>query len=137
MSFLDDIFRKPGALSLYGQLAIYINGSLLTETTSISISRSMETQDIHLVGGGFQGILTSTPVVTVEVKSATPSTSFELDPGRFMKSNAQINFTISNSGSNTIQFKGFIIEDNFESAVNSNSTLSFKAKGIFQHFTTK
>ena len=140
MSFLDkiqnsSIFRKGGNLKIYGQFSIYVNSSLLTEVTEINISRTVESQEIHLVSEGFCGLLTSDPVVTVTCKNAVPSTAFEFDPGKFMSSNSKIQFTISNTGSNTVYFIGWIIEDNFQSAVNSSSSLSFTAKGMFSQFT--
>lgn len=139
MSVLDkiknsDLFRKGGNLKIYGTFSIYINGSLLTEVTEISISRSVEAQEIHLVGYGFAGLLTSDPVVTVNVKNAIPSTAFEFDPGKFMASNSKIQFTLTNTGSNDCNFIGWIIDDNFNSAVNSSSSLSFTAKGMFSQF---
>lgn len=132
----SSLFRKSGSLTIYGNLSIYINGSLLTQVTSIDITRHIESQEIHLIGGGFQGITASDPVVTINVKNATPSVGFELDPGQFMKSNSVVEFTISNAGSNTINFNGWIIEDNFSAAVNSNTSLSFTAKGLFTQFNT-
>ncbi len=66
----------------------------------------------------------------ITVESAVPADDFELNPGKFMADLSVVEFTVFAAG-NTLTFKGFIISDNFSHAANSESKLSFQARGSF------
>jgi hypothetical protein len=128
------------ALQLYAIGEIYIGSKLLAQEGSLSVSRKTNSQAIMTVANGYSGESPGAPMCEVEVTSAVPAAGFELDPGDYMGAEPEastvvaalrvVSFTIHAAGK-LLQFKGFIIEDSFSHAVNSEAKLNFKARGEF------
>jgi hypothetical protein len=73
-------------------------------------------------------------MMTVSVENAVPTADFELDPGAVMENLDDGELTIFAAG-RTITSKGFITEDNFSHAFESQSKLSFEFTGQFANWT--
>ena len=126
------------ALNLYSIGEIYINSQFAMQEASMTFSRKTNSQAVLTVALGYAGESPGAPMCEVEVTNAVPSAGFEIDPGKFMGSTGggaqtalqPVQFTLFVAGK-TLVFKGFIIEDSFSHAVNSEAKLNFKARGEF------
>ncbi len=126
------------ATNLYAIGEIYINSKLCAQEASMTFSRKTNSQAVLTVALGYAGESPGAPMCEVEVTSAVPAAGYEIDPGDFMGSTGDdqttglqvVKFTLFVAGQ-TLAFKGFIIEDSFSHAVNSEAKLSFKARGEF------
>lgn len=121
-------------LQLYSLANVYVNGSLLAEEASMSVDRATNSQIVNTVAKGYAGESPGAAMTELSVDSAVPAADFELNPGKFMGSLQVVEFTSFVAG-RTLTFKGFMISDNFKHAVNSQSMLSFKARGSFSDWT--
>lgn len=117
-------------LQLYTAANVYINGSLLAEEASVTVARSTNSQQVITVAKGYAGESPGAPMTDITVENAVPAADFEVNPGKFMAELKVVEFTVFAAG-NTLTFKGFIITDNFSHAANTESKLSFTARGSF------
>lgn len=127
------------ALVTYSIGEVYINSLFLAQEASMSVSRKTNSQAVLTVALGYAGESPGAPMCEVEVTSAVPSAGFELDPGQFMGDGSPggqqfglvpVQFTLF-VAAKTLIFNGFIIEDDFSHAVNSEAKLRFRARGNF------
>jgi len=117
-------------LQLYALADVFVNGSLLAEEASVTIDRATNSQQVLTVNKGYSGESPGALMTEISVDSAVPAVGFELNPGLYMGALQAVEFTIF-AGSKKLTFNGFIISDNFSHAVNTESKLSFKARGSF------
>lgn len=126
------------ALAAYAIGEIYINGQQAMQEASMTFSRKTNSQAVLTVALGYSGESPGAPMCEVNVTSAVPSAGFEIDPGAFMGNTGggaqsalqPVKFALFVAGKK-LQFNGFITEDDFSHAVNSEAKLSFKARGEF------
>lgn len=129
------------ALQQYARASINVVGvGTLSEAASITVRRSTNSNPVQTIAKGYSGETPGACMSELTIESAVPSTGFELDPGPFMLAlnpNAGgpnpdgVTFEVSISDGPTFSFTGFVIEDNFSYAVNSNSSISFTVRGEF------
>lgn len=129
------------ALQQYTRASIKIAGvGDLGEATSISLKRSTNSTAAVNISKGYVGETPGAVMTELTVESVVPSTGFELDPGPYMQAlnpNAGgpnpdgVTFEITLTNGSTFIFTGFIIEDSFSYAINSNAGLSFTVRGEF------
>jgi hypothetical protein len=117
-------------LQLYTNAHVYINGSCLSQESSVTISRTTNAQDVITVVGGFSGQVEGAKMLELTVENAVPSADFEMNPGSFMSNLDVVEFTVVAAG-RTLTTTGFINSDNFSHAANTESKLSFSAKCKF------
>lgn len=117
-------------LQLYTAAFVYVNGALLSEEASVTVSRATNSQQVITVAKGYAGESPGAAMCEITVESAVPAGDFELNPDKFMTDLKVVEFTVFAAG-NTLTFKGFIISDNFSHAANTESKLSFQARGQF------
>lgn len=122
------------ALQLYTLGEVYVNGAKLAEEAQMSISRKTNSQAVLTVARGYSGESPGAAMTDISITNAVPAAAFELNPGSFMGQLKVVEFTCFAAGQ-TLSFKGFIIEDNFSHAVNSEAKLEFKARGEFSDWT--
>jgi hypothetical protein len=131
------------ATNLYAIGEIFVasgNGfaKMLAQEGQMSFSRKTNSQAVLTTILGYAGESPGAPMCEVEITNAVPSAGFELDPGDFMGSTGDssttglsvVTFTLF-VANKVLAFKGFIIEDSFSHAVNSEAKLQFKARGEF------
>jgi hypothetical protein len=130
------------ATNLYAIGEIYVSAGgtnkLLAQEASMTFSRKTNSQAVLTVALGYAGESPGAPMCEVEVTSAVPSAGYEVDPGSFMGSTGDdttsglvvVKFSLFVAGQK-LAFKGFIIEDSFSHAVNTEAKLHFKARGEF------
>lgn len=119
-----------GNLQKYTKAAVYVDGALLSEEASVTIKRVTGAQVVKTVAKGFAGVSPGAPMLTISVENAVPSADFELNPGDYMTELDAAELTIFAAGS-TLTSKGFILEDNFSHAVETQSKLTFEFTGQF------
>ena len=119
-----------GNLQLYAKASVYVDGSLLSEEASVTIKRTTGAQVVKTVAKGFAGVSPGAPMLTISVENAVPSADFELNPGDYMTNLDVVEVTIFAAG-NTLTSKGFILEDNFSHAAETQSKLTFEYTGQY------
>lgn len=117
-----------GFLNSYATGRIYVNKSVLAEAGSLSITRTNNSKPIVTLHRGYAGERKGAGTVEVQVTSSIPSLGIEFDAGQFMGANQKVEFDLW-LGESQMSFRGSILQDNFQSAINSNSTLQFSARG--------
>jgi hypothetical protein len=115
------------ALQVYSQAEIYINGAKLAEEAQVSVNRRSNAQPVNTVAKGYAGDSPGAAMTEIKVTNAVPSAAFELNPGPFILNLQVCEITIYAAGL-TLTQKGFIYEDNFSHAVNSEARLEFSAR---------
>ena len=118
------------ATDLYAQATVLINGTVIAENTSVKITRDSKANVVETLGKGFAGVSVGAKMITVSVDNAVPSADFEFDPGKYIAELrvAELTIFVSNR---TLTTKGFFLSDDFQSAVNSPSSLSFSFVGEY------
>ena len=119
------------ALQQYSQAEIYLNGGKLAEEASVTVSRRTNAQNVNTVAKGFAGQSPGAAIIEIKVTNAVPAAAFEVNPGQFMAMTngsalAVVEISIFAAGQ-TLTTKGFITDDNFSHAVNSEAKLEFSA----------
>jgi hypothetical protein len=115
-------------LQQYSRAIVYINSSVLSEEASVTIKRSSGSQLVKTVAKGYSGESPGSPMTEITISNAVPAADFELDPGRFINLLEEVEVSIFVAG-RTMTVKGFIIDDNFSHAVDSEAKLEFNFRG--------
>lgn len=119
------------ALQLYSQAEVYINGAKLAEEAQVTISRRTNAQAVNTVAKGFAGVSPGAAVIEFKMTNAVPAATFEVNPGQFMGLSSggslQVVEITAFAAGQTLTTKGFIMDDNFSHAVNSEARLEFTA----------
>jgi hypothetical protein len=122
------------AVQLYSLLYCLVNGKLLTEEASVTLSRSTGSQAVMTVAKGYAGESPGAETVEIDVTNAVPAADFEVDAGPYMETLQAVEIGIVGPGGKTLTAKGFIIGDSLKHSVNSESTYDFKFRGGFAKF---
>lgn len=115
-------------LSQYSKAVVYINSLVLSEEASVTIKRSSGSQPVKTVAKGYSGESPGSPMTEITISNAVPAADFELDPGQFINLVDIVEISIFAAG-RTMTVKGFIIDDNFSHAVDSEAKLEFNFRG--------
>jgi hypothetical protein len=118
------------AAELYTNAAVYIQGALLLQATSVTIDRKTGAQPQLTLAGGFVGMSPGAPMMEISFANAVPSAGMEFDPGEFMKLLSTTAFTIF-AGNRSLTTTGFVTEDSFKKAANSEAVLDIKMTCVF------
>lgn len=119
------------ATDRYTEAYVYIDGRLLAEEASLTISRATNSQAVNTVAKGYGGESPGAASIEISVESAVPSADFDLNPGSFMQTLKPVELTVFAAGK-TLTSKGFIISDSFTHGVNTAASISFQFRGSFQ-----
>jgi len=121
-------------LQKYTKATVYWNGTLLSEESSVTVKRVSGAQPVKTTAKGFAGMSPGAPMMTISIDSAVPAADFELNPGPVIENLEDGEITVF-AGGRTLTSKGFITDDNFTHAVESQSKLSFEFTGQFADWT--
>lgn len=121
-------------LQKYTKATVYWNGTLLSEESSVTVKRVSGAQPVKTTAKGFAGMSPGAPMLSISIDSAVPSSDFELNPGPIIENLEDGEITVFAAG-RTLTSKGFITDDNFTHAVESQSKLSFEFTGQFADWT--
>lgn len=112
------------ALQKYTNALVLINGSLLTEESSVSIDKKSGLNPVHTTNRGFAGVSQGAAEMTIKIDNAVPSADFEYLPDGDMFAGAIIEVCVLMAGKQTVA-KGFIMDAGYSHSVNSEGKLSF------------
>lgn len=116
-------------LQLYALAYVLVDGNLLAQEGSVTISRSTNSQAVNTVANGYSGESPGAAMVEIQVTSAVPSADFEMNPGKYMKNLKEVEIGVLGPGSKQLTARGFIISDSFKHSVNAESSLDFNFRG--------
>lgn len=117
-------------LQLYTKAQVYVGGSLLSEEADVSVKRMTGAQVVKTVAKGFAGLSPGAPMLQVSISNAVPAVDFEYNPGTNMLDLDVVEITVFAAG-RTLTSKGFVTDDNFSHAVETQSKLAFEFTGQF------
>jgi len=109
---------------LYARIDVYGVGSLLTEETSVSVSRETGNAPMITVARGFAGVTPGAPMLKVHVENAVPQAGIEFDPGAYMIPPTPVEMTFY-MGNKALTAKGYIMNDEVQHKANGESSLTF------------
>lgn len=121
------------ALQLYSLMFVTVNGRLMTEEFSVSVSRSSNSQPVQTTAKGYAGESPGGAMTEVDVTSAVPAADFEYNAQDAIEGLIPVEVGVIMAGKQAI-VKGFIIADTFKHSVNSESSYDFKMRGPFAKF---
>lgn len=118
--------------SLYTLAYILIDGMLLAQEGSITVTRTTGSNPVHTVALGYSGESPGAAMVEIDVKNAVPSADFEMNPGKYMKALKEVEVGVLGPGGKQLVARGFIISDTFTHSVGAEASLEFKFRGKFK-----
>ena len=121
-------------VQIYSLLYCLVNGKLLTEEASVTLSRATGSQSVMTVAKGYAGESPGAETVEIDITNAVPAADFEYDAGAVMESLQAVEIGLAGPGGKVLTAKGFIISDSLKHSVNSESTYDFKFRGGFARF---
>jgi hypothetical protein len=122
------------ANQLYTNAFVSIDGAVLLQEASVSVSRATGSQPVITAPLGYAGESPGASTMEVDVTNAVPTADFEFDAGAKMKSLKEVELTIYAAGKRLVS-KGVIVADTFKHAANSESTYEFKFRGAFAEWS--
>jgi hypothetical protein len=120
-------------LQQYTTGSFYVNGTLLSEATSVTITRNTNANKVYTIAKGFSGLSLGNREIEGSVENVVPSADFELDVGDFMASLETVKFDIF-VGGRTMTIEGFILQDTIHFSAGATSGLSFSFVAPFGNF---
>lgn len=108
------------ATERYTNATLYINGAMLLESVSVQITRRTNAQPQLTLAKGWAGMSPGAPMMEVTFSNAVPANGMEYDPGAVMAALAEESFTVF-AGNASLTTTGFVTEDSFKKAVNSEA----------------
>ena len=121
------------SVQLYSNAFVTINGSLLTEEASVTVTKNSGLNPVMTVAKGFAGMSQGAATAEIDVDNAVPSADFEFNPDKFMRSGSTVEVGVIMAGRQTV-FVGFITTATYSHSVNAESKLSFKITAGFENF---
>lgn len=121
------------ANQLYSLIYITVNGRLLTEEFSASMSRSSNSNAVMTVAKGYSGEAPGAAMAEVDISNAVPAAGFEFNAQDYIEGLVPVEVGVQ-MGSQRAIVKGFIISDSMKHSVNSESNYEFKMRGPFARF---
>ena len=116
---------------LYGT----VNGQLLVEEASITVTRQTRSQEVNTTAKGYAGESPGAVLMEIDFTNAVPAIGLEFDAYSAMASLTPVNIGILGPGGKVLKGKGFIISDSIKHSVNSESMYEFKFRGTMAPFT--
>lgn len=113
----------------YSRALVCVNGKLLSEEASVTVTQNSGAQVVNTTAKGFAGVSPGAGNTEIDVDNAVPAAGFEYDPTDPMYNNEPVELAVTLSNGDTLTCKGFIMSQSFKHAVNSESSLSFKFTG--------
>ncbi len=119
------------ALEIYTLAIVLLDGSLLTEESSVTIDRDGRMQPVDTVAKGFAGMSPGAPIIRIDIENGVPARDFEVNPGRYFINPGDIQIVELTvfAANRRLTTKGFILKDNFRHAVNAEARLAFNFIG--------
>lgn len=120
-------------LKLYSNAETYINGALLSESTSVSVEKKSGLNPVFTVNIGLAGMTQGASTAEVTIETAVPSADFELNPDGYMAVGEVVDFRMVMASRET-NCKGFITDATYNHGVNDASKLTMKLLCRYSEF---
>lgn len=119
---------------LYSSAFVTIDSSILSEASSVSVSRKSGASNVLTLAKGFAGVSPGANMIEVKVTNAVPAVGFEIDFSKMIGNLVPVEIGIFAAGKQLIS-KGFITEDDLKKAVNGDATLDITFVGAYANWT--
>lgn len=118
-------------MALYSNLYAYIDGALLAENQTLTVSLQPKNQeDIISIGEGYLGTETGAHVLQVEGELAVPLDGTELNVLQLALYKQKVQLFLSEGGSGqTLTSVGYILSPTRRAGVGQNQVASFSFRG--------
>lgn len=113
---------------LYSVMYILVEGALLAQHGSASLTRTTGSSEVKSVALGYCGETPGAPMGELSIKSAVPVAGLEFDAGKVMIAMKPVEIGLLSHGKQAT-FKGFIIKDAVSHSVGSEESYDFDARG--------
>lgn len=120
-------------LQLYSPAFLTIDGTILTQETTISVEKKSGLNPVYTVALGFAGMSQGATTCEVSVDNAVPSSDFEFSPDKYMRTGQVVEIGII-MANRQMTAKGFITDATYSHSVNEASKLSMKIMTRFSDF---
>lgn len=124
-------------LQIYSLINVMVNSVLAAEEASCSIDQSTNSQMVKTVSKGYAGESPGASLTEVSIEMVNPLAGFEIAQVSLLAAMDQlipVSFTFY-VASNELVFNGFVINRSLSHAVDSESKITFKARGSYASFT--
>ncbi len=118
---------------MYSNAFASINGTIITEETSITVDKKSGLNPVFTVARGFAGMSQGASTCEVTIENAVPSADFEVNPDRYMRIGEVVELGIIMANRQMVA-KGFITDATYSHSVNQESKLSMKLMCQFADF---
>lgn len=112
---------------LYTRAKVYVDSALLAEESSVTVQRSTQSTPVYNTPSGYGGETPGAPMIELTVESNVPNGGFDLQPSNF-NDLGFVEIVVELENGSLLPFEGFIYQDNFQHAINSNATFSLNAR---------
>jgi hypothetical protein len=123
-------------LQIYSLINVYVAGILAAEEASCTIAQATNSQPVKTVAKGYAGESPGAPMTEVTIDMVNPVAGFEPAQLALMNSMDElvpVQFTFY-VASNELVFNGFTTNRDLSHAVDTESKISFKARGSYGTF---
>ncbi len=121
------------ATDRYSNAFVTVNGRLLAEEASVTLTKNSGLNPVFTVAKGFAGMSQGAGTLEIDIESAVPSADFEFAPDAFIKSGSVIEVGVIMANRQTVA-KGFIMSASYSHSVNAESKLSMKIMAGLEPF---
>lgn len=125
MSLFSLAGNKSHGLRHYSKAFVFVNGSLLTQETSVTVNLKSNSTPQYTLALGFAGLSQGAGVAEVSIENAIPSADFEFNPDWRLRRGEAVEIGIVMAGQQ-LSLKGFVESATFSHAVNDASKLSIQ-----------
>ena len=115
---------------LYTLIYALMNGSLLSEEASVSLSRETGSSPAKTVPKGYAGETPGAPMSELQISNMVPAAGMEFDAGQSMATMTPIEMGLL-SHKKQLTFKGFIINDSIKHSASGEASYDFTVRGVF------
>lgn len=120
-------------LQLYANIFSGIDGKLLLEQQTVSLSKKSGLNPVFTVGSGFAGMSQGASTMEISIENAVPTTDLEFNPDMYLRTGAVVEVSFIMAGRQTVA-KGFITEANYSYSVNEHAKVSMTIMARFSDF---
>jgi hypothetical protein len=118
------------AVTIYDQVFAFIDGKLLTESTSVAVELQGDDQDVMTIVKGWSGVSPSPKKIMVSFENVVPVTGFEFDPmTSFNSTTIHELLLVLGAAGKQLKSTGLVRAPKVNAGVGQTTTLSFEFHG--------
>lgn len=121
------------ATDRYSNAYVTIDGALLAEEASVTITKNSGLNPVFTNAKGLAGFSQGAGTMEINIESAVPSADFEFNPDPFLKSGSIVEVGVIMANRQTVA-KGAVMEASYSHSVNQESKLAMKIMAGLEAF---